>query len=78
MKTKYSNNNHLLQIIAYHVDLMTLADGTYELILETDEGISEAQVNITKGLSEARNPGSEDTDITDPSLTSEGKPWCIT
>jgi hypothetical protein len=62
----------LLQIIAYHVDLTTLADGTYELILEPDKGISEAQVNVTKGLSEALNPGSEDTDITDPSLTSEG------
>jgi hypothetical protein len=58
--------------------LTTLADGTYELILETNEGISEDQVNITKGLSEALNPGSEDTDITDPSLTSEGKSRCIT
>jgi hypothetical protein len=64
----------LLQIIAYNVDLTTLADGTYELIPEPDEGISEARLNITKGLSEAPNPGSEDTDITDPSLTSEGKP----
>jgi hypothetical protein len=72
------NNNHLLQIIAYHVDLTTLADGTYELIPEPDEGICEAQVHITKDLSEALNPGLEDTDITDPSLTSEGKPRCIT
>jgi hypothetical protein len=68
----------LLQIIAYHVDLTTLADGTYELILEPDEGISEAQVNVAKDLSEALNQSSEDTDITDPSLTSEGKPRCIT
>jgi hypothetical protein len=43
---------------------MTLADGTYELIPEPDEGISEAQVNITKDLSEAPNQGSEDTDLT--------------
>jgi hypothetical protein len=64
----------LLQIIAYHVVLTTLADSIYELIPEPDEGIFEAQVNITKGLSEALNLGSEDTDITDPSLTSEGKP----
>jgi hypothetical protein len=78
MKTKYSNNNHLLQIIAYHVDLTTLTDGTYELIPEPNEGISEAQVNVAKGLSEAPNRGSEDTDIIDPSLTSEGKPRCIT
>jgi hypothetical protein len=78
VKTKYSNNNHLLQIIAYYVDLMTLADGTYTLIPEPDEGISEAQVNVAKGLLEAPKPGSEDTDITDPSLTNEGKPRCIT
>jgi hypothetical protein len=57
---------------------MTLADGIYELIPEPDEGISEAQVNITKGISEAPKPGSEDIDITDPSLTSEGKTRCIT
>jgi hypothetical protein len=78
VKTKYSNNNHLLQIIAYHVDLTTLTDDTYKVILEPDEGIFEAQVNITEDLSEAPNQGSEDTNITDPSLASEGKPRCIT
>jgi hypothetical protein len=39
---------------------MTLTNGTYELIPEPDEGISEAQVNITKDLSEAPNQGSEE------------------
>jgi hypothetical protein len=68
----------LLQIIAYHVDLTILADGTYELIPEPDEGIFEAQVNIAKDLSEALNQSLEDTDLTNPSLTSEGKPQCIT
>jgi hypothetical protein len=68
----------LLQIIAYHVDLTTLADGTYELTLEPNEGISKAQVNVAEDLSETPNQGSEDTDITDPNLTSEGKPRCIT
>jgi hypothetical protein len=68
----------LLQIIAYHVDLTTLADGTYELILEPDEGISEAQVNVAEILTEAPNQSSEDTDIPNPSLTQEGKPRCIT
>jgi hypothetical protein len=68
----------LLQIIAYHVDLTTLADCNYELIPEPDEGISEAQVNVAKGLSKVLNLGLVDTDITDPSLTSEGKPRCIT
>jgi hypothetical protein len=42
--------------------------------LEPDEGISEAQINAAKVLSEAPNQGSKDTDIIDPSLTSEGKP----
>jgi hypothetical protein len=68
----------LLQIIAYHVDLTTLADGTYELIPEPDKGISEAQVNIAEDLSEAPNQDLEGTDITDPNITSEGKPRCIT
>jgi hypothetical protein len=57
---------------------MTLADGTYELVPEPNEGISVAQVNIAKGLSEAPNQGSEDTDLTNLNLTSEGKPRCIT
>jgi hypothetical protein len=57
---------------------MTFADGTFELMSEPDEGISEAQVNIAEDIFEAPNQGSEYTDITDPSLTSEGKPWCIT
>jgi hypothetical protein len=57
---------------------MTLTDGTYELIPKPDEGISEAQVNVAEDLFEAPNQGSEDTDLNDPSLTSEGKPWCIT
>jgi hypothetical protein len=35
--------------------MATLADGTYELIPEPEEGISEDQVNVTKGLSEAPN-----------------------
>jgi hypothetical protein len=57
---------------------MTLADGTYDLIPEPDEGIFEAHVNIIEDLSEVPNQGSEDTNITDPSLTTEGKPRCIT
>jgi hypothetical protein len=66
--------------IALHVDMTTLADGTYELILEPEEGVSEDQVNVTKGLSEAPNQSSEDnnTNIPDSSPTSKGKPRCIT
>jgi hypothetical protein len=54
--------------------LTTLADGTYELIPEPDEGISEAQVNIAEDLSKALNQGSEDTDITDPSSPVKASP----
>jgi hypothetical protein len=64
----------LLQIIEYHVDLTTLADGTYELIPEPDEGVSKAQVNVAKGVSEAPNQGSEDTDITDPASPVKASP----
>jgi hypothetical protein len=35
-------------------------------------------VNVAEDLSEAPNQGLKDTDITDPNLTCEGKPWCIT
>jgi hypothetical protein len=41
--------------IALHVDTTTLTDGTYELIPEPEEGVSEDQVNVTKGLSKATN-----------------------
>jgi hypothetical protein len=36
--------------------LTTLADGTYDLIPEPDEGISEAQVNVAEDLFEALKP----------------------
>jgi hypothetical protein len=68
----------LFQITAYHVDLTTLADGTYELILEPDEGISEAQVNIAEDLTEAPNQSLEVINIPDANVTQEGKPRCIT
>jgi hypothetical protein len=64
----------LLQIIAYHVDLMTLTDGTNELIPEPDEGISEARVNVAKDLSEALNQGSEDTASLTPASPVKASP----
>jgi hypothetical protein len=64
----------LLQITAYHVDLTTLADGTYELIPEPEQGISEDQVNVAEELTEAPNQSSEVIDIPNPSPTKEGKP----
>ena len=31
-----------------HIEIISLVDGAYELIQESDEDISEAQVNITE------------------------------
>jgi hypothetical protein len=57
---------------------MTLEDGTYELVPEPKQGISEDQVNVAEDLTEAPNQSSEFVDIPDPSLTEEGKHRCIT
>jgi hypothetical protein len=63
-------------MFAYHIDLITLADGDYQLIPEPEGDISEDPGNIIRDLTEAPNPGSEtfSVDISDPSPTSEGKP----
>jgi hypothetical protein len=63
-------------MFAYHIDSTTLADGDYQLIPESEEGISEDPENVTRNLTEAPNPGSKtfSIDISDPGPTSEGKP----
>jgi hypothetical protein len=38
---------------------MTLEDGTYELVQEPEQGISEDLVNIAKDLTEAPNQSSQ-------------------
>jgi hypothetical protein len=53
--------------VALHVDTSTSANGTYEISPESTEDVSEDQVNVTKGLTEAPNQSSEDVD----SLTSD-------
>jgi hypothetical protein len=73
-EVKFLNQQPLLQITAYLVNSTTLADGTYELIPEPEQGISEDQANFTEELIEAPKQSSEVFDITDPSSTSEGKP----
>jgi hypothetical protein len=57
---------------------MTLEDGTYELVPEPEQGISEDQVHVTEDLTEALNQNLAVIDIPDPSPTQEGKPRCIT
>jgi hypothetical protein len=57
---------------------MTLEDRTYELVPETEQRISEDQVNVAEDLTEAPNQSSEVIDIPDLNPTQEGKPPCIT
>jgi hypothetical protein len=54
VKESYWLNNHLIQIIAYHVESTTFEDGTYELVPEPEQGISEDQMNVPEDLTEAR------------------------
>jgi hypothetical protein len=63
-----------------HVDTTTSANDTYKISQKSAEDISEDQMNVTKGLSEAPNQSLEDnnTNIPDSSPTSKGKPRCIT
>jgi hypothetical protein len=71
---KFLTQQPLFQIVAYHVDSTTLADGTYELIPEPEQSISEDQVNVAKELTEAPDQSSEVINFPEPSPSSEGKP----
>jgi hypothetical protein len=68
---------HLLNYnVAYHVDSTTLTDGDYQINPEPEGDISEDPGNVIGDLTEAPNPNLEDfINISDPSPTSEGKPW---
>jgi hypothetical protein len=59
---------------AYHVESTTLADGDYQLIPEQEGGYSEDPGTLVADFSEAPNQGSEENNLTNPSLTNEGKP----
>ena len=54
-------SNEILPLViharAFHVDTTTLADGTYELVPEAEEGPGEAQVNFADAV-ENPNPTS--------------------
>ena len=45
---KLYSNTSLISTTALHIEIISLVDGTYELIQEPDGDISEAQVNITE------------------------------
>jgi hypothetical protein len=54
---------------------MLLADGDYQNLPEPEEEISEDHENVIGDLTEAPNPSSEEfVNVSDPSLSSEGKP----
>ena len=59
---------------AFPIDTTTLADGTYELVPESESEQREAQVNLT-GATEDPNQVSEEPRA---SYAHEGKPWSMT
>ena len=59
-----------------HIETISLADGTYELIQEPDGNFSEAQANIVE-ITEVPNSDSEEPKPTNSIDTTEGKPRCI-
>ena len=76
MKESYTQAPHYFPTIAFHIEVTPLADGTYELIQESDGDFSEARVNVAE-LTEAPNSDSEEPKPTDPIDAIEGKPRCI-
>ena len=66
--------HHTTHAYAFHIDTTTLADGTYELVLESESEQCEAQVNLTE-VAEDLNQSSEEPKA---SYAQEGKPWSIT
>ena len=60
-------------VLASHIDTTALADGTYELIPESEEGDPEAQVNATV-LTEDLNQSSKEPRAVLASDYRDGKP----
>ena len=73
---KLYSSTSLTQIVASHIEATSLADGTYELIQESDGDISEAQTNVAE-LTEVPHPDSEEPKARGPIDAIEGKPRCI-
>ena len=61
---------HTTHTCAFHIDSTTLADGTYELVPESESEQREAQVNLTE-VTEDLNPTSDEPRS---SYAQEGKP----
>ena len=76
VKESYTQAPHYFPIIAFHIEVTPLADGTYELIQELDGNISEAQANVVE-LTKVPNSDSEEPKSTDSLDTITGKTRCI-
>jgi hypothetical protein len=59
---------------AYHVDSISLADGSYQLIPEQEGDRFEDPKNFVREFSEGPNQSSDVINFTNPSPTSKGKP----
>ena len=69
---KLYSRTSLFPIIAFHIEITPLADGTYELIQEPDGDISEAQANVVE-LTEVPNSDSEEPKSIDSIDNTTGK-----
>ena len=69
-----NNITKVTHMYAYHIDTTTLADGTYELVPESESEHREAQVNLTEAT-EDPNQVSEEPKA---SYAQEGKPRSMT
>ena len=69
-----NNITKVTHMYAFHIDSTTLADGTYELVPESESEQHEAQVNLTKAI-EGLNQSSEEPKA---SFAQEGKLWSMT
>ena len=65
-----NNITKVTHMYAFHIDSTTLADGTYELVPESESEQREAQVNLTEAAQDP-NPISEEPKT---SYAKEGKP----
>ena len=73
---KLYSSTSLIPTTAFHIEITSLEDETYDLIQEPDGDISEAQANIVE-LIEVSNSDSEEPKPTDSIDTTTEKPRCI-
>ena len=70
MKNWLNRITKITHIYAFHIDLTTLPDGTYELVPESESEQREAQVNLTEATEDPNQVSEEPT----ASYAQEGKP----